>query len=232
MTHHPDTQTLTIAFTSPDPESVLEILPSSNLDDSDYLVPLPTSFLESDTDLAPLIYAPYAQYLDILQEALDAINDFIAYPTTTRSWLVNSLDLVLNYFGFHHTPTPAREIKEIEIVGHGLGSVLALLSTLAIHQAHPALNCKTALFSMPRIGDDHFAQYVNDILDKSDELDFQRIIYGRDHLPSLPPPHYGLVHPSSIREVVLETRDNGREGNKGKLEDGSGPYWGQTIGLI
>lgn len=221
-----------MAFTSPDPENVLEILASSNLDDTDYLVPLPTSFLESDTDLAPLIYAPYAEYFDILQEALDAINDFIAYPSTTRSWLMDPLNLILHHFGFHHTPTPAPEVKEIEIVGHGLGSVLALFSTLAIHQAHPALYIKTALFSMPRIGDDHFAQYVNDILDKSDQVEIQRLTYGRDPLPSLPPPHYGLVHPSSIREVLLENEDNGREGKKGKLEDGFGPYWGQTIGRI
>lgn len=160
------------------------------------------------------------------------MNNFIAYPTTTRSWLADPMDLVLDYFGFHHISTPPLEIKEIEIVGHGLGSVLALLSTLAIHQAHPALNCKTALFSMPRIGEDRFAQYVNNVLDKSDQVDIQRIMYGRDPLPSLPPPHYGLVHPSSIREVLLEIEDNGREGNKGKLEDGFGPYWGQTIGLI
>ena len=178
------------------------------------------------------MYAPYAQYFDILQEALESMNNFIAHPPSARSWLADPIYLILDYFGFHHTPTPAREIKEIEIVGHGLGSVLALLSTLAIHQAHPALNINTALFSMPRIGEDHFAQYVNDVLDKSDHIDVQRIIHGRDPLPSLPPPHYGLVHPSSIREVLLEIEDNGREGKKGKLVDGFGPYWGQTIGLI
>jgi hypothetical protein len=219
-----------MAFTSPAPESVLEILASSNLDDTERLLPLPPNFIESDSGFTPLIYAPYAPYFDILQEALDTIDDFIAHPPTLQDRLLQPVNMVLGYFGLPHISTPVGEIKEIEVVGHGLGSIVALLSTLRLHENHPNILIRTTLFSMPRIGDVQFAQYVNDILVKSEELEIQRVTYGRDPLPSLPPPHYGLVHPSSIREVLLEAGESEKEGMKGKLIDGLGPYRGQTIG--
>jgi hypothetical protein len=210
----------------------LEILASSNLDDTEYLLPLPPNFIESDSGFTPLIYAPYAQYLDILQEALGTINDFIAHPPALQTRLLQPFNMVLGYFGLPHISTPVRQIKEIELVGHGLGSVLALLSTVGLHKDHPTTLIRTTLFSMPRIGDNQFAEYVNGILARSDTLEAQRITYGRDPLPLLPPPLYGLVHPSSILRIVLEAEEDGKEGMKGKLADGFGPYLGQTIGRM
>jgi hypothetical protein len=119
----------------------------------------------------------------------------------------------------------------IEIVGHGLGSVLGLLATTSLHIAHPDLTIRTTLFSMPKIGDEAFASAVDTTLRTAGtRLDVRRITYGEDILPRLPPAHYGLFHPTLVQDLHLDREEGGLAGGDERLEHGLGPYAGQKIG--
>jgi hypothetical protein len=229
LTHDSHSDIITLAFSSPPPEILLEILASSDPSDSDYLVPLPHHLLLSNNTLHPRIYAPYVEYFDILEEALDSVHQYITHPPTYSSFFSIYLAPISAYFGFPYNPTP-RSIDGIEIIGHGLGSVLALLSTLAIHKDHPYLNIEATMFSMPQMGDEEFGRYVDRLVWQSGHLNLRRITHGKDVMPTLPPTHYGLDHPASILDVIL-LQENGRAWDeKPNLKDGLGPYMGQYIG--
>jgi hypothetical protein len=111
---------------------------------------------------------------------------------------------------------PTLPIRNAEILGHGLGGVIALLVSTALHLelTGPAaksyskpltpLHIRTTSFSAPRIGDSAFAQWIDDLTSQSDYITSQssasfrvhRITSYGDAMTHLPEKHLGLSHPT------------------------------------
>jgi hypothetical protein len=228
ISHDPKADTIYLAFTSPPPEDLLEILASSSPSEPDHLTPLPPTILNHGPLDRAMIYTPYLPYLIIVEDATNALCEHLAI-LRSPSIYSRVLSKTAGVLGIPYSPRSA-PAPHIEIVGHGLGSVLGLLSSLSLHTQHPELAIHSTLFSMPKAGDQAFAHLVDDILKGSgeDRLQIRRISHGSDPVPSLPPAHYGLFHPLVIRDIRLGQQDI-QVGN-GRLEDGLGPFMGQTIG--
>ena len=252
ISYRPSTNTYTLAFSSPTPEDLLELLasvPISDSSDPQHLTPLPNSFLDS----CPLhsgggvglgsIYSPYLPYLSTVTEATDALSKLIEQHRPSNSYLSSVLRSVVSTFGsrfFSPSTTPGRGSDlepTVEITGHGLGAVLALLSSLRQSTLHPDLDIRVTFFSMPILGDLNFAQSVNQLVEeRGGRLQLQRVSNGRDPLPVLPPPHFGLHHPTSITERYIEgsegkERSGSWSRDRSRLDDSHGPYDGVMIGL-
>lgn len=235
ISHRESTNTYTLAFASTTPEDLLELLASVE-PDGEYLKSLPASFLGSCPHRSSgSIYIPYLPYLPIVTEATDALSLLLSQDRS--SYLSTILRSLISTFGYHTSsgiPEP-----RVEITGHGLGAVLALLSSIRQSTLRPDLEIKGKLFSMPLVGDRAFADSVDHlVLARKGRLDLQRVTNGRDPVSMLPPPHFGLQHPSSISELILAgERQNERSQRTinmagSRLDDSHGPYDGVMIALV
>lgn len=223
ITHDPRSHSYTLAFASPPPEDLLELLASVTPADDSHLKVLPTSFLRDHIDSSPMIYAPFSPYLDTVAEAADAMSLLVKPRSTVSRWLVSAASV----FGLSLSPWMTAQ-PHVEVAGQGLGAVLALLAAVRLSAVNPTLDLQGTLFSMPKVGDQAFSIYVDNLASGS-ILRLERIAHGSDPVPSLPPPHYGLQHPSSVTERRL--RDSSDSPTHGRIEDAYGPYEGIMIGL-
>lgn len=135
-------------------------------------------------------------------------------------------------------------IRKVEIVGHGIGAAVGLLTSLALHGLFNDIPIETTLFGLPRVGDAAFADWVDSI--NGDRLTVNRITSFRDTIPHLPRKHFGLVHPSKgeiwigsdPRQAYMcdgDKRDDASCGarialGRTVLNDHQGPYGGVWIG--
>lgn len=239
ISHQSNTNTYTLAFSSPTTEDLLELLASVS-PNIEYLTPLPTSiFSTSYRRTGGSIYSPYLPYLAIVTEATDALNQLLPHRP---SYLSSALRSLVSFLGY--SPSAMTEGSEseprVEITGHGLGAVSAFLSSVRQSAQYPDMDIRGTFFSMPLVGDPNFAASVDRlVLARGGQLKLERATNGMDPVPSLPPPHFGLQHPSSISERYIESgvRVEGGSGkmergtSRSRLDDAYGPYDGVMIGL-
>lgn len=151
-------------------------------------------------------------------------------------------------------------IKHVEIVGHGLGATMALLVSLALHlevsgpaslsyeNPLPQVGVSATLFGAPRVGDEVFAAWVDELQIDSPELRINRVTSYADTIAHLPARHLDLIHPS-IGEIwvgadprvayACRSETEGEESEvcgasiplpKTSLLDHAGPFGGIWIG--
>lgn len=231
ISHEPRSDTYTLAFASPPPEDLLELLASVSPDSDGYhLTPLPREFLGIDSADEVMIYSPFSPYLHTVSQATDALSTFVRPRSMLSAWLssaLSTLGLDLPVHLSSRTPTP-----RIEVTGQGLGSVLALLTSVRLSTSHPTLPVRATLFSMPKVGNAALGHLV-DTLTAQTPLRLERITNGNDPIPSLPPPHHGLHHPTSIveRHGIAHSTTERIAFGRGRIEDAYGPYESVILGV-
>ena len=103
-------------------------------------------------------------------------------------------------------------IRNIEIVGHGLGAAVGLLTSLALKlettgaasDAYTArlneTNIRATLFGLPRVGDEVFASWVDEMVKPPVKgkggFEVIRVASYADAITHLPGPHHSLEHPN------------------------------------
>jgi hypothetical protein len=122
-------------------------------------------------------------------------------------------------------------IRHVEIVGHGLGSAIGMLTALALNLDLNQISTKSdlkgrptngrrpvmpsiraTLFGSPRVGNQAFASWVDSMLSSLPSspppiLVINRITSFADTIPHLPARHLSLAHPS-IGEIWLAANPN------------------------
>lgn len=177
-----------------------------------HLVPLP-SYLFPESDLPerqPRIFHSYlpaleAQGTTALLALLDQLED---PPMATDKSSDNVLQQWIERLRKGSTPD-VKPIKRVEIVGHGLGAGVGLLTALALQQelAGPAAEAyeqdlhdvaiSATLFGLPRVGNQAFADWVDELVsDPTSNLQINRVTSYSDTITHLPEKHLELAHPS------------------------------------
>ncbi|WVW80015.1 hypothetical protein I302_101988 [Kwoniella bestiolae CBS 10118] len=260
ISHTPSTQTLTLALSSlPSTDDLLELLASSP-PDNQTLVPFqnllfPFEHLSpSSVEEKPKIHHVY---VDAIQShgnsAMLALLELIENPPLTITSSVHK-DIIKEYVTALTQPLPAvrqAPIRRIEIIGHGLGSVVGLMVSLALQLERPSpskdsIEITANLLGMPRIGNTHFAHLVDQFTQHHGKrnhpsLRFNRIISYFDTIAHLPERHLGLEHHSNNEfwigpdprvvywcksPVGREECSEGVKLGKTSLMDHLGPYGG------
>ncbi|WRT65581.1 uncharacterized protein IL334_002526 [Kwoniella shivajii] len=235
ISHTPSTQTLTLALSSlSSTDDLLELRASSpspspsgsTSTDSEILVPLPASLFpypfgylhpSSSKGKEPKIHHAYIPFLKTHgKSALLSLLDLIEDPpaTTTTSSHSDVLKEYITSLGSPSSVMTNKPIRKIKIVGHGLGSAIGLLVTLALsmelsnghHLSSSSsrsqdhlhdLEISTTLFGLPRVGNIHFARLVDSLIDsRGSSLKMNRITSYGDTITHLPERHLNLTHPS------------------------------------
>ncbi|OCF78071.1 hypothetical protein I204_00006 [Kwoniella mangroviensis CBS 8886] len=259
ISHTPSTQTLTLALSSlSSTDELLELLASSPKHNQS-LVPLrnllfPFELLPTfPTDEQPLIYHSYVDSIvSHGDSALSSLLNLIETPPLTVS--SSHRDVIKEYVTSLANPVPAAKhapIKKVEIIGHGLGSIVGLMVSFALKlelessmgQLSNEIDIKANLLGLPRIGNSHFAKLIdNHITRNQPSLQVNRIISYYDTITHLPGRHLGLKHhaknelwigPDSrtVYLCTVESKDcsDGVKLSKTSLLDHLGPYGGVWI---
>lgn len=220
-------QTYTLAFAGSSSEDLLELLASGSPDD---LTPLPKTYLRGDQEGQLSIYTPYVPYLPVIDQATDALMRIVEIDQSNST--PSLLSQILSTLLFRRRSQATR--PRIEVTGHGLGSATGLLASLRLSTQDPDLPIRATLFSLPRVGDSHFANALDERLSLSREtLSIRRVSSGRDPVPSLPPPHFGLQHPSKTQHLHLgqQGQQDASKLGHSSIEDSYGPYSGVFVDL-
>jgi uncharacterized protein (DUF433 family) len=77
----------------------------------------------------------------------------------------------------------------IIFTGHSLGGALATLNALEFKERHPKLNVQLITFASPRVGNQEFANYVNEQIPR-----IHRWVQENDLVSRLPPISFGYQH--------------------------------------
>ena len=91
--------------------------------------------------------------------------------------------------------------SQVTVVGHSLGAALALLDVLSLSLQLPGVTVNVVYYSMPRVGNQAFANFVDSQLDGR----VAHVINQEVPVPVLPPIFLGFHHP--FGEVHI--RDSG-----------------------
>lgn len=259
ISHTPSTQTLTLAFSSlPSVDDTLELLASAPVNKSESLIPLP-HYLFPGKSLPveqPRIHHSYLPALETHGlSALVALLDLLTtapIPSKTEAWVGTLLRPLTKGKKSQVVPT-----RHVENVGHGLGSAIGLLTSLALHlelsnpssTAYQTPQIRTTLFGLPRVGNKAFVDWVDTLLINSPgKHQINRITSYADTIPHLPAKHLGLAHPSigeiwigadprtafACRSEILGQESEVCAGSvklgKTSLLDHAGPFSGVWIG--
>ncbi|KAK4687629.1 hypothetical protein P7C73_g2501, partial [Tremellales sp. Uapishka_1] len=207
--HTPATSTLTLSFTSlPSVDELLELLASSPKDNSTELLTAMPSYL-FPPEYLPTFPPPrmHHSYVSALEthgvSALLSVLDLLESPP-----MVPAATDLLSIFK-RSAPLPElAPIKKVEIIGHGLGASVGLLVALALHlevsgpaalaydRPLEAIDISTTLFGQPRVGDQAFADWVDEVVSREENFSMNRIVSYADTIPHLPARHLELAHPS------------------------------------
>ncbi|WWC99153.1 hypothetical protein V866_006048 [Kwoniella sp. B9012] len=259
ISHTPSTQTLTLALSSlSSTDDFLELLASSPPNNQS-LVPLQNLLFPFDrlstfpVDEQPMIFHPYVDSIvSHGNSALSSLLGLIENPPLTVSSF--HTDVIKEYVTSLAEPVPAvthAPIKKVEIIGHGLGSVVGLMVSLALklelelafEQLSNEIDIKANLLGLPRIGNSHFAKLIdNHITRNQPSLQVNRIISYHDTITHLPGRHFGLTHhaknelwigpdPRAAYLCAVDSKDcsDGVKLSKTSLLDHLGPYGGVWI---
>lgn len=217
------------------------------------LVPLPEYIFPLDQQPIGLLPQIYAAYLAPLEThgavALMTLLDIIDNPPKPNKGRAPLGSLLSSVARRSRAPPP---ISRVEIVGHGLGSAVGLLVSLGLHVNQPVnstvpISVQSKLFSLPRVGDASFANWIDDLVRSDDSLySMFRITSFGDAVPHLPEQHLGLEHPtsgeiwiSSDPHVAYACQGQGSNDEacgmgvslgKTNVRDGMGPYGGVWVG--
>ena len=217
ISHHEASQTLTLAFASlPGTDDYLELLASSPTSNKSILVDLPSTLFprEQLPRTIPQIHHSNVPFLEtVATPAILSVLDFLESPPIDGH--KDPLRALYNSFGDPSLSSAPQSIRRVEIVGHGLGAAIGLLTALALYQetigpASKAYSFTTSprigvtLFGLPRVGDHHFASYVDStVLSSQGKLRFNRVTSFGDTIARLPDRHLDLVHPT-IGEIWVD----------------------------
>lgn len=160
---------------------------------------------------SPRIHHSYLHSLDTHGvSALIALLDLIEHPPAMPASRHILSSFLKPFARAGHSAPTARPIKKVDIIGHGLGSAVALLTSVALHfetSSHiassysiplPSVAIATTLFGSPRVGDATFAGWIDDLVSTSGErLTVHRITSYADPVPHLPGRHLEMSHPST-----------------------------------
>ncbi|WWD16628.1 hypothetical protein CI109_101057 [Kwoniella shandongensis] len=264
ISHTPSTQTLTLVFSSlENVDDLLELVASEydvhSNSTTGTLVELPSNLFPSSRfshpDI-PLIHRSYLSSIDTHgTSALFALLHLIEEPPVSVD---STRDVIRNYVRSLANPSAQAQphpIRNVQIVGHGLGSAVGMIVALALKEELlvkqrdllPTIDVTATLFGLPRVGNAAFGAFVDDTA-SSASLRIFRITSYADTIPHLPERHHGLVHPSSVREVwigadprvayICKPKSNGEESEdcaasiplgKTSLLDHLGPFGGIRI---
>ncbi|KAG9285535.1 hypothetical protein G9A89_006523 [Geosiphon pyriformis] len=99
-----------------------------------------------------------------------------------------------------------RDKKPIFFTGHSLGGVYATFAALVFKKAFPKRRIYVITYGQPRIGNQHFANYVdNTLINPSGESTVYRVIFSNDNIPHLPISQKTYTHPGI--EYWIKSRD-------------------------
>ncbi|KAJ3506918.1 hypothetical protein NMY22_g17096 [Coprinellus aureogranulatus] len=78
----------------------------------------------------------------------------------------------------------------IVTTGHSLGGSIALLAALTLKGAFPSTEVRTYSYGSPRVGNEAFAEFVNNLFG----LSAHRVVHGNDGVPTMIPSRLGYHH--------------------------------------
>lgn len=204
--------------------------------------------------------AMHHAYLSALEthgtDAVVALLDILANPIAPSRTNTDVIASMLASWTGSATALRTPSIKHVEIVGHGLGAAVGLLTALALHMEItgpaatayatplPEVDITASLFGLPRVGDQVFADWVDELVDAPrSQLKIRRITSYADTIPHLPERHLDLVHPA-IPEIWVGADPRTAYACKGpeagcseliplpktSLMDHAGPFAGVWVG--
>ncbi|TFK17672.1 lipase [Coprinopsis marcescibilis] len=131
-------------------------------------------------------------------------------------------------------------LTSITLVGHSLGGALSLLDAVSLPLFFPTATFKTIVYGMPRVGNQAFAEHVNQ------NVNLDRINNKDDVVPIIPGRFLGFSHPGGEKHIQDDDSWLVCVGNDskdprcatgdvrnildGSIEDHGGPYDGVNIG--
>jgi hypothetical protein len=254
----------------PSVDDLLDLLSSDPVNGTDILVPLPDYLFPTERQPSYPSARIHHSYLPAMEShgtrALIALLDLIESPPTPAPSSVDTFTALLRPFS-PRTPIRAVPITNVEIVGHGLGAAIGLLVATALHlevtgpaaqeYARPltAVNIRSTLFSSPRVGDEPFAQWIDDLstparhaFTSHSNFQVHRVTSFGDTVTHLPERHLELAHPSrgeiwvgadprvafacvaNAKGEESEECSAGVKLSKTSLLDHAGPFGGVWIG--
>ncbi|KAJ3728570.1 alpha/beta-hydrolase [Lentinula raphanica] len=95
------------------------------------------------------------------------------------------------------------------IAGHSQGAAIATLDAVMLHeQLDSSIKKSVVVFGLPRMGNEHWANYVDSTIGS----DFHRVTDRKDPIPDVPPHLLNFFHPSG--EIHIQEVDNAGQATK------------------